>query len=201
MTRLLKCGIALGALILAPELAPAQEATWCSPQAPTRAQSFTLADLDSLVGKFELVFVKTIPSEHADTTQGQLELWRQDSSRVWPSRHFGLPVPDSLRRARPERARYLAGAFDVSPRDFTSWWRRVASRDPAYPGVEWYSGLLRFGDRDVPDGTGDDLKVDWVASGQFGGSWHRDLGIAVVVDAAGNEYPNPSGYFCARRIG
>jgi hypothetical protein len=97
--------------------------------------------------------------------------------------------------------RYLGGAFVVQPADTSYWWRRLASRDREYPGVEWDFGRLRFGTRDVLDGGGDDLTVEWVGSRQFGGRWRRDLGIAIIFGPDGRSLPDSEGYFCARRLG
>ena len=188
------------ALLATSSVGAGQDAFWCKPTYPPASHAFTLGALDSLVGRFELVLVRTTPREYPDTTRGILELWRQDSSRVWYSRVFKTSLADSIRAARPDLGRYLAGAFQVVPADTTDWWRRLASRDPEYPGVEWYRGRLRIGDRDVMDGSGYDLTVAWVLAGQFGGMWREDTGIAVTMGPNG-PLPNAEGVFCARRLG
>jgi len=176
----------------------AQDTWLCQSRRPRGATSFHTTHLDSLVGVFELVLIRTVPKEWADTTRGQLELWRQDSTKTWQ---------DASRRAPNDSvgqvllARYLGGAFEVQPADTSYWWRRMAVRDRTYPGVEWYFGGLRFGSRDVLDGTGDNLTVEWVGPRQFGGRWRRDLGIAIIVGPDGRSFPDSEGYFCARRLG
>jgi hypothetical protein len=199
MARLLY-DLILALLLITPRVGAGQDAVWCKPTYPAASNAFTLGALDSLVGRFELVLVRRIPREYPDTTRGILELWRQDSSRVWFSRVFKTSLADSIRAVRPDLGRYLAGAFQVVPADTTDWWRRVASRNPEYPGVEWYLGRLRIGDRDVLDGSGYDLTVVWVLAGQFGGMWREDTGIAVTMGPTG-PLPNAEGYFCARRLG
>ena len=192
--------IALAVIGVSPSVTRAQDTEWCRATRPPDSQVFALTSLDSLVGKFELIMIRTIPSSPSYMIRGVLELWKHDSSRVWVNQMFQNSMPDSIRKARPQLARYLAGAFDLVPADTSAWWRRMASRDRTYPGVEWYFGRLRFGDRDVLDGTGEDLTVNWVQSGRFGGTWREDLGIAVVVGPNG-PVPNSEGYFCARRLG
>jgi hypothetical protein len=178
--------------------ASAQRPGACEPRRPRGAVPFDLKHLDSLVGKFDLVLVRSIPKEWRDTTRGELELWRQDSANVYKE-VFRRPPTDSVGRSM--MARYLGGAFEVQHADTNYWWRRLAVRDRAYPGVEWYFGKLRFGDRDVLDGGGDDLTVEWVAPHEFGGRWRRDLGIAIIIAPDGRPYPNSEGHFCARRAG
>jgi len=131
----------LGRLILAllatSSVGSGQDAVWCKPTYPPASHAFTLGALDSLVGRFELVLVRTTPREYPDTTRGILELWRQDSSRVWYSRVFKTSLADSIRAARPDLGRYLAGAFQVVPADTTDWgvvWR------PAIPNIRASSG-------------------------------------------------------------
>ena len=192
--------VVLAVIAALPSVICAQDAEWCRATRPPDSQVFTLGSLDSLVGKFELILIRTIPSDPPYTIRGVLELWKHDSSRVWVNQIFQNTVPDSIRKARPQLARYLGGAFELIPADTSTWWRRMASRDRKYPGVEWYFGRLRFGDRDVLDGTGEDLTVNWVQGGRFGGTWREDLGIAVVVGPNG-PVPNSEGYFCARRLG
>ena len=177
------------------------EDTWCGEGRPAQAVAFDSTLLDSLVGRFDLVLVAKQPEGHQRLTQGRLELWRQDSTRVWldASRQ---PLPDSVRRRQPLLARYLGGSFEVQPPDTSYWWRRMASRSLNHPGVQWYFGMLKMGDVDITDGTGEDLTVNWVAPGSFGGHWHREMGIAVVVNVKTHQIvPNPGGYFCARRVG
>jgi hypothetical protein len=169
----------------------------CRERPPAASHAFTFAALDSLIGTFDLTLVTRTPPR-GRTVSGRLELWRQDSSRVWK---FALgSVPESVRRQHPERGRYLAGAFDIQPPDSSAWWTRMRSRDPARPGVTWTDGHLRMGDVDVPDGTGDDLTVEWLTDEGFGGHWYSDLGIGRLMDASGRFLPNPAGFFCARRV-
>ena len=171
----------------------------CVQEPPPRAVSFDLSRLDSLVGTFDLVLVATAPKQYPQVITGQLQLWRQDTTRLWRT-PFGS-LPDSARRARPQLARYLGGAFEQVPPDTSVGGRQVASRDRALPGVEWYYGVLRMGSRDMLDGMGNDLTVGWVAPNAFGGQWKADLGIAVIVDTKYGPLPNPSGHYCARRRG
>jgi len=172
---------------------------WCQGRPAPDAVTFGASQLDSLVGVFELVMVRTEPRDPSYAARGKLELWRQDSSKVWQYA-FGRVLPDSVRAARPLLGRHLGGALEMIPPDSSQWGRNVAVRDRRYPGVEWYYGVLRLGSRDVLDGAGEDLEVEWVAPGRFGGKWKSDLGIAVIVGPNG-PLPNPAGFFCARRWG
>ena len=174
------------------------QASSCFVARPPGAVTFDLSLIDSLAGTFDLVVVGTAPKQSPHVFNGRLELWHQDTTFVW--RYWGRELPDAVRHRQPHLGRYLGGAFDQLPPDTTEGGRQLASRNPRYPGVEWYRGVLRMGSRDVMDGTGNDLTVEWVAPGAFGGSWKADLGIAVIVDKDG-PLPNPSGHFCARRRG
>ena len=169
----------------------------CSGRAPRGARMFTLADVDSIIGTFELTQITRTPPA-GRVVRGRLELWRQDSSRVL--RFAAGPIPEALRRRHPERGRYLAGAFDAKPTDTSPWGERLRSRDPARPGVILESGHLRMGEVDILDGAGEDLEILWVTADGFGGRWQSDLGNGTLVDAAGRPLPDPAGVFCARRV-
>ena len=196
--RSLVCAFAAGAMCIPLVPGGAQNHVRCDPKPPGNSKPFQLRHLDSLTGRFELVLIRTIPEEYPDTTSGSLELWRQDTTRHW--RYLFQEIPDSVRRARPELARYLGGSFEMVPADTSTWWWVLASRNREYPGVEWYFGRLRLGSRDVLDGTGNNLTIEWVTATAFGGRWENDPGIAVIVGPNG-PLPNAEGHFCARRLG
>ena len=169
----------------------------CSERMPRGARPFTLADVDSIIGTFELVQItQTTPAGRV--VRGRLELWRQDSSRVW--RFTRGPIPEAVRRQHPERGRYLAGALDMQPPNTSPWGERLRSRDPDRPGVILESGHLRMGNVDVVAGAGEDLEIEWVTADGFGGRWQSDLGVGTLVDAAGRPLPDPAGIFCAQRV-
>lgn len=146
-----------------------------------------------LTGEYEVSLVDTGTAPRATAIhRGRLKLWAQDSLR----RYSGPPgtPPPSRGVDRPIAGSYVAAWPD------TGWgWRRLASVDPDHPGVVWSLGRLRMGGVDVPDGTSEDLAVDWISADGFGGTWTSNMDIAVHVDSTGRAF-QPRGYYCARRV-
>jgi hypothetical protein len=77
----------------------------------------------------------------------------------------------------------------------------MASRSPDHPGVtlQW-KRILRMGDQDILDGTGEILTITHISPTGFRGHWQQDNGIAMMIDTVTHtRVPDPGGYFCARR--
>jgi hypothetical protein len=163
----------------------------CEANAAATMPTFDATRPEALAGGYELVTVGDNETARNHRKTGRLTLWVQDSVR----RRRGLLGPLS-----PGHERTLGAAIEYEPRETTTAWQKLASRDPDRPGGMYTSGHLRFGGYDMIDGAGTTLTIVHADSSGFRGTWVSDLGIVAIMDSSGRVLPNPAGYFCARRL-
>lgn len=151
---------------------------------------------EALAGEYRLVMVATAGAESSNTVEGQLELVAHEAAaRSWMR-------PDGT--AEPGVQVPLYGTTDIAlDRVGAVKLGDLQSLDPMRPGVAVLEQraprsdavpaiTLRLGSlanqRDVTrfDGGYTALRVTWVASGRFGGTWE-----------SGVTGPAASGHFCA----
>jgi hypothetical protein len=164
-------------------LAPAD----CPFVVPVDATRFDRDSLPQLAGEYRLTQITWQPAPPI-VTRGNLH----------------LEIPDSATREVP-------CGFRNIPRDLIGWYRSerastsvwdsiIGSKDPLRPGVVVQGSELRIGQHCVLDGGGEDLEITALSSQGFWGYWHRDMGIAVLLDTITHRImPDAAGFFCARR--
>ncbi len=165
------------------------QASTCQPETPSGATVFDQARIAALAGSYDLVLI--------DTTGPAIRRIGYDIV-LWPN--------DSLRRyqyvrqiGREPGERHLGGTArsqDTSHVHYRNW------TGPDNPGwsIMFLGKVLRIGTIDAMDGWDTALEVRWVSPVEFGGEWTSHSGIAMTVDSLGRRLPDPSGYFCARRV-
>jgi hypothetical protein len=163
----------------------------CSSHPPRSTSVFDTGQVLQLTGSFRLVLVATSRGASKAPWGGTLTLQAHDSLRRY---RF---VQRQIGHAPGQRP--LWGWIDSST-VHESWARRIASRDPDYPGVEWIGGGLALGWFDSMDGVTTDLTVTHLGPTGFWGRWSSSGGIELLTDSAGRPIPDPAGYFCALRI-
>lgn len=107
-----------------------------------------------------------------------------------------LQIADSAERAR-SRARRIP--FQSADRQLLG--TRHPSDGPGLDSAEVSDATLYIGCRDCTDASPNRLRIHRITPTGFAGSWFGGLGIGILVYSDGRKAPDPSGYFCAQRIG
>jgi hypothetical protein len=179
-------------------------------------KAFTAEQSLALAGTYELRMVSQWEDERGKVVQGRLELWAPDTM-------FQYYEPSWYAKYDPKSPR-----LRILPRDsITTWtkadsWRpligmvaidlraasapgsnQLTSRDPFEPGVRLEGANLQFDPVGLGfvrlDGSTTALTIKRASDQGFSGTWTTSSGFGYRV-RKGRRVPNPSGFFCARRL-
>jgi hypothetical protein len=156
----------------------------CAPVPPHSAAVPTGDDVGTLEGRYRVVLVDEFGGEEARDASTELEvtLCRPDSAML------ARAIPLGFGRRQRADLRLVGWVGNA----------RLGVGDM----VEWESGILFLGSRNVNDGSPDELRIEAIDRGGFRGVWRNPLsGNVVRTDGAGRVLPPPAGHFCAVRIG
>lgn len=154
----------------------------CSGSPPPGANSFVEPNVFKLVGSYRLVSVNTATGYDGHITEAPLQLAINDTLSRYYIRTLG---PYTKNGNRVLAGRHRASGFP--PDTVFVEGTRMSVGCPYWMCTDASPTVYRIG---------------WIGRTGFGGRWEDPQdGIAHAVDKRGRRLPNPSGYFCARRIG
>jgi hypothetical protein len=154
----------------------------CAPDKPVEARRFSPSDVKDLVGAYRLITRTTVKGYDDYTSEGVMRFAVNDTL----ARYYILTIRGYLRRGDRELGGRYIQVGGTRPETVV-----VSGRSMSVGCQAWM----------CTDASPDDYQVEWLSSAAFGGRWENlQTGILHAVGKDGHTLPNPSGYFCARRI-